>query len=577
MGRSTSSKASKDNDGGEKISITEQVRLYGIYIEEQKVALEDARKLIEKLQRDFNQLRVERDIIQQEAFASTEFYEHDIKQKKELIQELETKLENKENENVSIKKQWQDELAATLTAAKMEKAELINHIGKIEKELYTLQHFSEKKAQLEAKLAAADAENVQLVEKHGNELAELERKYIEQGINMKKDFEKSLDEIHRKLNSEIEDRVGQRVRDILAEVRDLWQNERLGNEIRMHVEITGNLQREIDIIQADAAGVTRDIDLLREADGLHMRRSSTQARVIAESNLRLVRLEQSIGNVVRQYGSERRALEDEHLKSIADFQLEKQARETSHRSRVSHKSFCLISQTMRRILQTKAKELRRVRQLAQQVLRERGEVESFLIESLHTVVEEIKKSKKQQTPPILTKAMLRACSEQKKPDASSKPATSSSPPSPSSQKSSSARSAQSAKSAQSTQSAKSAHSVDFAAPPAAGASAASKPNRAVNKLVKSKSQLEGETQLDVMGQMEEVPVRLEAAVDVSQLSWGDKEKVLRYLFAKINSAHQIPGSVVMSQARYPELFDDDDDAEEQHLFGSVSDAGRVLV
>lgn len=49
----------------------------------------------------------------------------------------------------------------------------------------------------------------------------------------------------------------------------------------MHVEVTNGLQKEKSALQLEAAKLARDVDLLRQAETLHLQRSSTQARCIS--------------------------------------------------------------------------------------------------------------------------------------------------------------------------------------------------------------------------------------------------------------------------------------------------------
>ena len=49
----------------------------------------------------------------------------------------------------------------------------------------------------------------------------------------------------------------------------------------MHVEVTNGLQKEKSSLQLEAAKLARDVDLLRQAEALHLQRSSTQARCIS--------------------------------------------------------------------------------------------------------------------------------------------------------------------------------------------------------------------------------------------------------------------------------------------------------
>lgn len=56
----------------------------------------------------------------------------------------------------------------------------------------------------------------------------------------------------------------------------------------MHVEVTNGLQKEKSALQSETAKLARDLDLLRQAEALHLQRSSSQARCIAENNSKVL-------------------------------------------------------------------------------------------------------------------------------------------------------------------------------------------------------------------------------------------------------------------------------------------------
>jgi hypothetical protein len=62
------------------------------------------------------------------------------------------------------------------------------------------------------------------------------------------------------------------------------------------------------------------------------------------------------------------------------------------------------------------------------------------------------------------------------------------------------------------------------------------------------------TPINIMHSLKQVPVRLFGSpkVDISQLTWEDREKVLRYLFQKIHSSQsQTMASAAADDAAYP--------------------------
>ncbi|MCO5590790.1 hypothetical protein L7F22_044765 [Adiantum nelumboides] len=246
--------------------------------EEHKIALEEARSCIERLLVEFNQVQLDRDVVQQEAFASTEFYEEKLGSTKEYILELEMKLEQKEEFIVSIQKESQEKYQQQTMALTKEKAEVINQLHAVQDELSSVETFRKYQLEIEGNLETSKKQLIEQQAKEKQHLVELERKYIEQGNHLRRDYEKSLAEIRKQLEQEIEEHVGSKIMHILQD------NERLKEELSMHVDVTNGLQKEKSALQLETAKLARDLDLLRQAEALHLRRSSSQARCIMENN-----------------------------------------------------------------------------------------------------------------------------------------------------------------------------------------------------------------------------------------------------------------------------------------------------
>eukprot|EP01018_Ginkgo_biloba_P012673 Gb_09581 [translate_table: standard] len=159
------------------------------------------------------------------------------------------------------------------------------------------------------------------------------------------------------------------------------------------------------------------------------------------------------------------------------------------------------------------KELKKVRHLAQQFLQERGEVESFLVESIQYITEQVKNEKRAQKSQVQIGHLH---------------SQNSTPP----------------------QEYKVNSNAPFARP--TNSSSQKQYNKGKSGLVphrrpsvggKCKQKACADNQLDIFEQLEEIPVKLAPKVDISELTWEEREKVLRYLFQKINSANQLPNSV----------------------------------
>lgn len=186
---------------------------------------------------------------------------------------------------------------------------------------------------------------------------------------------------------------------------------------------------------------------------------------------------------------------------------------------------------MKRLAQTKINELKKVRQLAQQFLRERGEVEGFLIESLRQVTDQIRSAKKIPKKPLVTTnhshSYLSNESKTSLPLITSSLGPSSSWPGNGSPL-------------------RCKHS--------------SSPTKYIPQGPKRTVEVTtGERHVPIFQSLEEVPVKTAPKIDISELTWEEREKVLRHLFQKIHSAQQLSDAAPTHHSGYDLLYESTND------------------
>ena len=194
-----------------------------------------------------------------------------------------------------------------------------------------------------------------------------------------------------------------------------------------------------------------------------------------------------------------------------------------------------------------------MRQLAQQVLKERGEVESFLIESLHHVMEHIQTSKKNSRKAPVNNMSSRATAQ----------VTRTALPI-------------------STMSTTNSHRLTAASRGASPSSPLIRcktspqllPTRKMTsqEVPASKNNVEN-MPVNIMQSLKQVPVRILGGpkVDISHLTWEDREKVLRHLFQKIHSSQSQTIHPPADDAAYPSHHSGYD-----LLYGSLTSDDDVL-
>ncbi|KAL4434248.1 hypothetical protein ABPG75_000689 [Micractinium tetrahymenae] len=281
--------------------------------------------------------------------------------------------------------------------------------------------------------------------------------------------------------------------------RLLAQNRRAADEMRQYGQEAEELQREMKALESERAALLRDAELAGEMEAQYAKRGTLQAREIRDQKSKITSLEKGLARMAAEFESEKAALEAGLRAQLADAAAEQNA--------------------LRRLLQVRTKELRQVRRLAQEVLLQRSEVEAFLVSSIQQVRAEMAAEAAQcaaGSGELASSSSFRADSRA---GAALGPALS--------MAGAAAAPVDRAPSSSSNSSSGRGSQLEAASPTAAAAVAP-------GALGGSSSTAGG-----AAGQ-----------VDIKQLSWQDRERILRLLFAKINRASQRPvvPAVVRTQA-----------------------------
>jgi len=239
----------------------------------------------------------------------------------------------------------------------VEKVEYLN------RELEALKDFRERQGEVETEMERLRDANEALVAAQEQTAAELERKFIEQNTKMKKEYEQKLEELKKSCEEDIDDRLDASVKRILQ------QNRRMAEELRLHVQETDELQRQKRLLEEERRTLLREVDIKSDMEQQFAAKGCKQRREIKDSEGRVGALEKSIG------------------KLMADFEVER-ARLQAHGSKEATAAR-VESDGLRRLLKLKTRELANIRRLAQEVVRQRTDSETFLIDSLAFVREQV--------------------------------------------------------------------------------------------------------------------------------------------------------------------------------------------
>eukprot|EP00887_Chlorella_sp_A99_P000647 scaffold5.g647.t1 len=152
-------------------------------------------------------------------------------------------------------------------------------------------------------------------------------------------------------------------------VRLLQHNRKMNEQMRLFGEEADELQKQMRALESERSGLLRDVRLKEELEQQYARRGTLQAREIRDAKSKISTLERGMVELATAHEQEKAVLSQELRAQLAEAVGEQAS--------------------LRRLLRLRTTELHRVRRLAQEVLLQRSDVESFLISSILHVRAEV--------------------------------------------------------------------------------------------------------------------------------------------------------------------------------------------
>ena len=321
------------------------------------------------LSKAHRELHEEREAEKKESYEVAEHLRKELAFKTDKIIKLEALIEKNDMETEEMKanmekhhsnqiedleNKWDDRLK-----------EKDKEVDQLTTELLAIQTFKNTKIQYEEEKEALRDEIRELKQGEDHRLRELERKFIEQNNKQKVEFEQKIEHLKRNAEADIDERLDASMKRILQ------QNRKLAEELHMHVQETSVLQRDKKKLEEDNKVLTRELDIKNEAEQEYAKRGLKQAQELKDTSKKIQMLEKSLSQSVEEMKGEKDQLRKKGERERRELQAE--------------------LEMSRRALKLKTRELKNIRKLAREVLTQRSNVENFLISSLTTVKDHIKK------------------------------------------------------------------------------------------------------------------------------------------------------------------------------------------
>lgn len=343
-----------------------------------------------------------------------------------------------------------NELNSTLNSTQ---SRLEKKVASLQEELKVVFEFKQQKTLITGELEASKAELVRLKKQHQEQNVVMERKFFEEKAKIQRNFENRIEQIKGESRNEAQLGLDAETRKIIAE------NKRMGEELRFQQQATDELQKEIKMLSDENKRLQREISSSQEQDKEYAKQGVLRSRELKDSYAKVKNLERTISQIVREFEVEKEKWKFDYVKERDETKIEIDG--------------------MKQLVRLKNRELKNLRRLAQVVLDQRTEVETYFIEALEQVKSEIRKDKAEQQ-----KASMENYRKQMR-DAH--------------------------------------HDVNVKFPSIRSA------NENVSAVLSEDPSVDS---LQPVGANLQDAV---AKVDLRELSWKDRERVLRLLFAKINS------------------------------------------
>ncbi|KAG5189387.1 hypothetical protein JKP88DRAFT_301923 [Tribonema minus] len=444
----------------------EQIELLTQRTEGLRAENENLRQQISKCQHDSNEL--------------VAYFQREMEIKDNIINQLRDDLSHKEAEFRLTLKEVQEKAARELEVldeeSKATEKKLKGQVSLLEGDLTSLEQFRERRNAHQQAVEALSTQLKEAQEARAEAMLEMERKFLMDKSAAQRQVDERWQatvaqarrEAHNSLGEEAQ-RMALQHRRMCVELRLQQQlttelqthNERLSaQELRLQQQLTTELQTHNKRLSAQVATLTRDAELLQAQDAKRAEQAHGRTKEVRRLMEQVEALQKSLDTALAGARRER----TESRRAVAK-ELEEQTLDASG---------------LRRLVELKNRELRHVRGLAQYILQQRNEVESFFLQALQEVKERVQEEKRMRSAANVAPASGSPTTHAKRSNA-------------------------------------------FKSPPRL-------PH------IHATSTVPGQLQHQLQQRpTSALPLDPDAHIELQELGWEDRERVLRLLFAKINN------------------------------------------
>ncbi|KAJ3395714.1 hypothetical protein CcCBS67573_g05106 [Chytriomyces confervae] len=299
----------------------------------------------------------------------------------DVIAALHAESDRKESQIKSIR----DEMEAAMERARMERQTIIEEAERkiqdmnsvlnekdaafkvMQSEFAVIKDFRKKRQDMLKELEYQKDELADTQRQHKETITRMERKFFEEKIRLQKEANRKISELAAKAHKEAVVNLNETTKEIYKE------NIRMAESLRYHVQEGEELAKQNKVLQLANRQLMEEKDLHNVIVKEKVLQVKQQAQEIKDLNTKIESMEHSLSHVVREF---------EHEREIIGKLARKELNEVRK-----------VASRLKENLNVKTYEMKHIKRLAQHVLDQRTKLEKFFMDALDTVRNEIQKER----------------------------------------------------------------------------------------------------------------------------------------------------------------------------------------
>jgi len=324
------------------------------------------RERIKHLSKTNSKLKQQSRIGEKDTNDFVEYFQNEINFLNEKNLELQAQIAMLVKESKDYRERSQREHAEVVAALKQEaettEQELKKKILDLTSQLEDVQQFRKEKSVMLDQLETLRASLVKSEEKKREEIASLERKFLEEKQRLQGEYDTKIVQVEKNAADTAMKKLDRKVKLLFIE------HDQTVEELKLQKEANRDLKSEVDTLQQKVKVLEREqalFDQARDISAVEGAKKNTELDARAQ---KIVDLEKALQSQINKADTDQYRLQRKYDKDVGDLRLEVQG--------------------LRQLIKLKAKEFRKMKYLAQTVLDQRSETETFFNEALDRVKKE---------------------------------------------------------------------------------------------------------------------------------------------------------------------------------------------